>query len=283
MPNVADIAASYDAGRFKYSYWRKTPSQTTGSGIWFDLSMSTGNPVPNYYIGGIGAATALTRSNDGGLDHGPSVSPSVKMLHKFLMMNQTATAVPLPFVVCDYLMFYPFIAQDAGDFPLTTGIALPRYPTGAGVQMMAVVTNGGTGGAQFNVTYTNQAGVAGRVSSTVTCNTQSVAGTIITTAPATVRAIGPFIPLQAGDSGVRSVQTVTWLSSDVGLMALVLVKPLLTGHLYDITGPTEIDTIIDRGAPPARIVDDAYLNVICCPNGTLSGAAFNGEIQTVWS
>lgn len=281
--SIATLVQAFDAGQTKYSYWRKVPAQTTASGIWFDLSMSTGNPLPNYYIGPIGVSTALARSTDGGIDHGPNVSPLRKVVNRFLVMNQTATAVPLPWVMCDYLMFYPFISQDAGDFALTNSITLPRYPTGAGVQIMPVVTNAQAGGAQFFVTYTNQAGVSGRTSKTVTCNTQGAPGTILTTAPATAGASGPFIPLQAGDSGVRSIENVTFLSSDVGLFALVLVRPLLTGHLFDITGPTEIVTVVDRAHPPIPIVDDAFLGLICCPSGTLSGAPFNGEIETVWS
>ena len=282
MLNVADVVDAFDNGQTKYAYWRKVPSQTTGAGIWFDLSMSTGNPLPNYYIGGAGVATTLTRSADGGLDHGGAVSPYTKYISRFLMMNQTTTAVPLPFMVCDYLMFYPFISQDAGDFALTNSVTLPRYTTGAGVQMMAVVTNAQAGGVTFNVTYTNSDGTPGRVTPSVTTTTQSVAGTIITTATATAGCAGPFIPLQAGDTGVRSVQTVTWNSADVGLMALVLVKPLLSGSLFDITGATEIAPIIDRAHPPQPIVDDAYLNVLCCPSGTLAAAPFNGEIETFW-
>lgn len=283
MTSVADIVAAYEAGQNKYSYWRKVPSQTTGAGVWFDLSMSTGNPLPNYYIGSPATATALARSTDGGLDHGPNVSPANKYFHRFMLMNQTATAVPLPFIVCDYLMFYPFISQDAGDVALTTSIDLPRYPTGAGVQMMAVVTNSQAGGVTFNVTYTNQDGTAGRVTPNITTTTQSVAGTLISTAQATAGCVGPFLPLQAGDTGVQSVQTVTWNASDVGLMTLVLVKPMLTGHLFDITAPVEIMPIIDRAHPPPPIIDDAYLNIVCCPNGTLASTAFNGELETVWS
>lgn len=283
MTSVADIVSAYEAGQTKYSYWRKVPSQATGAGVWFDLSMSTGNPLPNYYIGAAATATALAQSTDGGLDHGPNVSPLYKYLHRFLLMNTTTTAVPLPFILCDYLMFYPFISQDAGDLDLTTAIDLPRYPTGASVQMMAIVTNSQAGGVTFNVTYTNSDGTAGRVTPNITTTTQSVAGTLITTAQATVGCSGPFLPLQAGDSGVRLVERVTWNASDVGLMALVLVKPLLGGQLFDITAPVEIIPIIDRAHPPQPIIDDAYLNLICCPNGTLAAAPFNGELETVWS
>jgi len=283
MPaNVASIIAAYDAGQSLYRTWRKVPTQTTGSGIWFDLSLSPGNPVPQYYAAAPLTAIALARSTDGGLDHGPNVSPLTKHLHKFMAMTQTATAVPLPIILCDYLMYYPFVAMDAGDQTMTNVVTIPRYTTGAGVEIMAVEVAAQVGGAQFFVTYTNSDGVAGRVTATVTCNTQTVNGTIITSAPTTAGAAGPFLPLQRGDSGVRSIQSVTFLSGDVGLISLVLVKPLASHSIYDITAPVEADFLIDRSILPI-IKDDAYLNMIVHPSGTLAAAPLNGEIQTFWS
>lgn len=279
---VSDIVAAYDAGQNKYTGWRKTPSQTTAAGIWFDLSMSTGQPVPNYYIGSIGTATRMARSTDGGLDHGPDVSPYMKFLNRILTIQVTATAVPMPMILCDYLMFYPFLSQDAGQFDMTNSVTIPRYTTGAGVQMMAVEVGAYVGGAQFYVLYTNSNGVSGRQSQTMTCNTQVVNGTIITSASATAGCAGPFIPLQAGDTGVRSIQSIVWLTSDVGLVTLVLVKPLLTFTVYDISAPTEVSTIINQGQPPV-IKDDAYLNILCLPSGTVASSAFIGELETFWS
>jgi hypothetical protein len=283
MPaNVASIIEAHNAGQTHYRTWRKVPTQTTGSGIWFDLSLSPGNPVPQYYAAAPLAAIALARSTDGGLDHGPNVSPYTKHLHKFMAMTQTATAVPLPIIICDYLLYYPFVAMDAGDQTMTNVVTIPRYTNGDGVEIMAVEVAAQVGGAQFYVTYTNSSGVSGRVSATVTCNAQTVNGTIITSAPTTAGTAGPFIPLQQGDSGVRSIESVTFLSGDVGLIALVLVKPLASHSIYDITAPVEVDFLIDRSTLPI-IKDDAYLNLIVHPSGTLAAAPFNGEIQTFWS
>ena len=54
MAGFANVRAIVDAegsGFGKLASWRKQPTQATGAGFWFDLSMSPGNPVPNYYIG----------------------------------------------------------------------------------------------------------------------------------------------------------------------------------------------------------------------------------------
>ena len=283
MPaNVAEILTAYRAGKYLIRSWRKVPSQTTGSGIWFDLSMSPGNPPPQYYAAAPLAATVLARSTDGGLDHGPNVSTATKYLRKFMAMTQTTTAVPLPIYILDYLLYYSFITMDAGLQDLTNVATIPRYTTGAGVQVMAVEVAAQVGGSQFRFTYTNSAGVAGRVSDTVTCNTQVVNGTIITSAPTTLGCAGPFVPLQSGDTGVRSIQQVEFLTGDVGLISLVLVKPLASASIFDITAPVEVDYLIDQSQMPI-IKDDAFLNMIVHPSGTLAAAPIQGLIETMWS
>jgi len=283
MPaNVKEILTAYEAGKYLIRSWRKVPSQATASGIWFDLSMSPGNPPPQYYAAAPLTATVLARSTDGGLDHGPNVSTATKYLRKFMAMTQTATAVPLPIYLMDYLLYYSFITMDAGTQDLINVATVPRYTTGAGVRVMAIEVAAQVGGSQFRFTYTNQDGTAGRVSQTVTCNTQVVNGTVITSAPTTNGCAGPFVPLQVGDTGVRSIEQVEFLTGDVGLIALVLVKPLASASIYDITAPVEVDYLIDQNQMPI-IKDDAFLNMIVHPSGTLAAAPLNGLIETMWS
>jgi hypothetical protein len=281
--NIAKLIDAHEAGKTRTYSWRKVPTQTTASGIWFDLSLSPGNPNPNYYAATPLTSKRLTFTDDGGLYHGPAVSPSSKYLRRFTALTVTTTAVPLPIVLCDYLLYYPFIDMSVTDpQDMIQGQTVPRYTTGAGVQMMAVEVASQIGGSQFTVTYTNQDGVAGRVTPTVTCNTQVSTGTIITTAPATAGCAGPFLPLQQGDSGVRSVQQVTFLTGDVGLITIVLVKPLATTTIYDITAAAEKDWFVDSAALP-EIKDDAYLNLICLPSGTLASVQMLGTIEVVWT
>jgi hypothetical protein len=270
-------------GRYSINTWRKTPSQTTAANIWFDLSMSPGNPNPQYYAAAPMVSKALSLSQDGGIYHGPAVSPYTKFLQKFMALTVTATAVPLPMILLDYLLYYPFIDMSSTDLqPMTVGDALPRYTDGDGVQIMAVEVAAQVGGSTFFVNYTNSDGVPGRQTPTVTCNTQVTTGTIITSAAATLGSAGPFLPLQAGDSGVRSIESITFLTGDVGLITLVLVKPLASLSIFDITAPAERDFILDGPQCPV-IKDDAYLNAIVLPSGTLAAAPLHGTIETIWN
>jgi len=88
--------------------------------------------------------------------------------------------------------------------------------------------------------------------------------------------------LQEGDSGVRTIDSVVFEGTgDIGLISLALVKPLAESYIREITSPHERDFAMDMGALPI-IEDDAYLNLLCLPVGTLSGAQIMGYIKTLF-
>lgn len=285
--NARQMADAQDAGQYLYASFRKQPTQTTSVGVWFDLSMSPGNPAPNYYIGSPGVFVPLKQSTDGGLRHGGNVAPSRKFLRKLSVQTATAAMLPATFKLLDYIGFYGFIDESVLEEQLLDNTTpLPRHADGAGVQLMPVVVAGHTGGQPFTVSYTNQDGVAGRVTSSVTMGTtQFVNGTILHSQQSGAAYVnnGPFLPLQAGDTGVRSVQSVTIGGiGDVGLFALVLVKPLAGFGVFEITAASETDFLLDTATMPV-IEDDAYLNFIAMPAGTMANAPIIGVIETTWS
>lgn len=281
--SVTELAAAELAGQSWYSTWRKSPSQATTIGIWFDLSMSPGSPVPQYYAATPLVGQPMAYSDEQGLFHGRNVAPATKHLKRLTVLSAVATALPMPMMLCDYLFYYPFIDEGSTDEQLLDNtLALTRYIDGVGVQIMAVSVAGRTGGQSFTVTYTNSDGVAGRVTPTVVQNSVSVNGSIVTSDRAVAAARGPFLPLQQGDTGVRSIESVTMLGADVGLFALVLVKPLAQLQLRGSDAPVEVDYFTMFGQLPT-IVDDAYLNFLACPAGSLAATALHGDITVVWN
>lgn len=281
--SVQALADAELAGQTWYSTWRKSPSQVSTIGVWFDLSMSPGNPVPQYYAASPLVGVPMSYSDEQGLNHGRNVSPLTKHLKRVTVMTSTATALPMPMILCDYLFYYPFIDEGTTDAQsLDNTQTLTRYTDGEGVQVMAVSVAGRTGGQTFQFSYTNSDGVAGRTSQTVIENAVSVNGSIVTSDRANANARGPFIPLQAGDTGVRSIESVTMNGADVGLFALVLVKPLAQLSLRGIDAPVEVNYLLDFGQLP-RIVDDAYLNFLACPAGSLAATALHGDLTVVWN
>lgn len=223
------IDAETDGASRRYQ-WRKVPSQVTTAGYWFDLSLSPGNPVPKYWFDATPLiAKSISQSTDGGIYHGQDTAPKQQFLRMTTAMSSSATGLPLPLILCDFLLYYPSVDDSLLDEQLLDNtITLPRYTDGKGVQVIAVTVAGRTGGQSFYFTYTNSDGVSGRISQTVQQNAISAIGTITTSSLSTLLQSGnPFIGLQSGDTGVRSIESVTMLGVDVGLFSLILVKPIV--------------------------------------------------------
>ncbi len=270
-------------GKERMYTWRKTVSQATTIGVWFDLAMSPGNPTPKYWFDVTPLnATQIKQSTDGGLFHGANVTPQNKYLRELMaMLPSSATPLPMPMILCDYLMYYPTIDETVTDTQfMTNAITLPRYTNGEGVRIMAVTIAGRTGGQTFTVSYTNSLGVSGRTTQLAIENSVSVVGSIATSDRAVLnQTSGPFLNLQANDTGVRSIESVTMNGADVGIFSLVLVKPLAQMQIRGIDAPVEKDFLRDHAIMP-QIFDDAYLNFLCLPQGSLSGLPIHGIIKT---
>lgn len=282
--NLKEIVDAEESGASRTFSFRKTPSQVSIVGVWFDLSMSPGNPVPNYYAASPLISVAMRQSTDGGFFHGSDVSPKQKYLAGFQIATSSGTGLPVPILLCDYLIYYPFIDEGTTDEQfVTNSVTLPRYADGEGVRIMAVSVAPRTGGQQFTVKYTNSLGVSGRVTTAVFQNTAAANGSIISSAINNTVSSMPFLPLQAGDTGVRSIESVTMLGADVGLFTLVLVKPLFQTMLLEQTAPVDVNVLLEKGLMLPEIEDDAYLNLVCLPNGSLSGINFIGTLKYIWN
>lgn len=282
MLTHADLFSAADEGRTLSRPWVKNPSVVTAAGIAVDLTFFGRYPAANYLTDGAPlAARALRRSTDGGLDHGEDKGAGYrKYLSGVTVLTTTAGAIPLPIKVMDYLMYYPLISmEDVQEMDNT--VTLPRSTDGRGVQIMLVEQFPYVGGVTCRVTYTNSDGVAGRLSSVMTINAQTALGTVATSAPATAGCHGLFVPLQQGDGGVRSVESIEFFTADAGNLAAVLVKPLAPLANYETTNPSEWEFWRDLGMLE-QIDEDAYLSMVCLPSGSLTGAIIEGQLRTLW-
>lgn len=284
--NVTALVEAEIEGRTNTVSFRKVPAVVTVQGVWYDYSMSPGNPSPQYYAAAPLVAQTLSRA-DGGINHGGNVSPSTKYLREILVSCVSAGGAIQRLYLLDYLMFYPFVDMGTTDPQTMTNVnVLTRYSDGEGVRMMAIlVAPHGIVGDTFFVTYTNQDGVTDRVTPLHTMTTgATVNGTILTTQQTGVLRFGPFMTLQAGDTGVRSIEAVQCTAgTDVGLFTMVLVKPLAELTHRGIDAPVEKDFFLDAAGKLPVIVDDAYLNFIACPMGSLTSAPINGLFKYIWN
>jgi hypothetical protein len=280
FPRIREYAEADANGRTLVSHFRKVPSQTTVAGNWYDLSMASGNPVPNYYASA--PLEAATLDGFRGLWHGDAKAPASKHLTDLNLMTPTAGLVG-QYILLDYLLYYPFVDADTTDEqPLVNDVALPRYADGDGVMVMAVAVTPSTGGGVFTFNYLDHAGNP-KTSPAQGCGAAAAnIGTLVTSVQATPQMNGPFLGLASGSLGVRSITSVTFSVLNGGLLALVLVKPLLNSAIREINTPKEVELIRERMILP-RIYDGAYLNLIMNCAATVAAGLLAGKLATAWS
>jgi len=267
-------------GNTHSSEFRKNTSASgTAAGLWYDLSMTPNHPVANYYASTPLESEVLLGRN--GLQHGSNQSPSKKYLKRVSLMS----APPMNALVLDYLLYYPFIDGDSlEDQLLVNSTPLPRYTDGKGVKAIVVAQGVYAGNGTFVINYTNQNGVSGRISRLCTSNASGLVGTVITSGNSATNygQFGWHIPLLEGDTGIRSVESFTFKSTNGGIFALVLVKDLGLVTIREAGSPGEKDFLIDSGMNMPEIQDGAYLNLIVSSLQSIASQSIFGSLQVVW-
>lgn len=275
---VGAIADAYAEGRTHFCAFRKVLGAPGSVATWwFDMSTLSGNPLPNYYIGNPLEAKGFVAER--GIWHGPSQAPATKYLHTLELTTSGTHIIGTPYKLCDYLLFYPFVDADTIDEQLfdNTTAELTRYTDGAGVQVMAVLAAPPAGSVgSFTFDYVNQDGV---VRTSPVQSTGAGLGNTGNIYPSV--SYGPFLFLAAGDTGVRSIISVTFATPPGGLLNMVLVKPLVDLSARERDNPVEF--VGGRDRPLIEIADGAYLNLIFRTTGTATSATLTGTANFLWS
>lgn len=277
--NYRDVATAADAGAWT-SWIHKTSAPAPGAaGRWADMSVGAGTPKYNAYVGTQYEFTPLVNSNNSAIYTGPNpgAGKARALVDMALSTTQGTQNTPLTFLLCDYLGFVPLIDGDSTDVQEFDNPApLPRYADGAGVRAALVCAAPMAGNGTITVNYTNSAGA----SKSVTTGVQGLAilGACVNVQGATVvaGATSPFLPLDAGDTGIRSIQSATFPSAVGGLVHIVLVRPLATIVLRESNTWTEKNAMT-LGVFP-RIYDGAFLNYFYMTSGTGSPATVRGQL-----
>lgn len=278
--------ASYnevDPAKVHYGTWSKTLAVGATARYWYDDSMLTAtsaagaSPIPNLYAAApIEAATLLAKN---GIRHWPSGSHTEHLL-EFVMHSNGGSEGTNTWMLCDYVMFYPFIDCDSGDQQdFTNETTLPRFTTGHGLYAMLVCQAVGSQNGTYTITYTNQDGDTGRTS-TGAVVTPTVIGQLLSNDTAVAARYQPFIPLAEGDTGIRSVQSILWNTPPGGFCALVLVKPIATFTTHESGGCAEKQFY--QRLP--EIHGDAYLGLLRNTAGAAAaGRRYFGLMTTIRS
>ena len=213
------------------------------------------------------------------------VSPDTKHIVNIGAFGNTATSVPSVLQLVDVLGYYPITTVTTITAQtLNNAVTLPRYADGAGVRCYLVArATMGAGTPTIQINYTNEKGVSGRVVPvTLTAVTTAAAGHIIHSDP-TANHYGCFIPLANGDSGIKSIQTIT-LSATMtsGSIALVLCKPL-TSLPITVLGVQSERNLLNQLPSLPRVYDGANLNFLLFTGAAYAaGGSLSGYVETCW-
>lgn len=259
--NFGAIADAFNNGRYHYQYVHKAATPAVGTaGYFVDLNQTSGTPKYFPFAGNPLEFTPLNGTGNLGVFTGNN-HPGYK---KYILSWQNLTSTTQVFsLLCDYLAFYPLIDGDNVDLQLLDNpLSLPRYETGEGVRATLIVTAPLATQVTATMTYTNSKGESGKTVSfklTVGTNIGNLAtGGANSTGGANIAS--PFIPLDSGDTGVRSVESIQLAGASGGFMTLALVKPLLSTMNFEAI-PVEKTTGFNFLTCP-EIKDNACLNFI---------------------
>lgn len=300
MSGFNRIAEVHDAdreGRTWVSSFRKAvASASTTTNACVDYSYFAGSPPANFYASAPLVSSHVEASR--GI-YVPTVGAgrrqflnNIKVMSLASWATNTGNGRQL-LMLCDYLMYYPFIDTNAigGEQTLENTVTLPRYAAGA---VIAVAQSAASTIGQFTMTYTNQDGTPGRVSQNNFTFAVAGGGQVVN-ASGTGASYNSFVNLAAGDTGVQSIQSVTFTAAGGGLMALVIVKPLMlmyfnqesrrttTDNLESYGACDEFQSVIHKAGMP-EIKDGAVLNFFASGfGGSPASSILVGTFETIWN
>lgn len=294
--NLREYADAEDMGQYHVTGFRKAISSTaTTTSAWLDYSYFPGAPSANFYASSPLEAAVVEQAR--GIPV-PSVSPATQWLRDLKLMSAASSATSTTngrqqLILADLLLYYPFIDTDAvgEQQDLVNAVEIPRYTSG---KVIAVGQSAASTTGQFTFSYTNQDGVAGRTSLNHFTFAIAGGGQVVAASSQIATSYEPFLNLQAGDSGVQSIESVTFTAGGGGLMALVIVYPLLTAYVTQESRRTTSGNLESYGAcnqfasvinnRPQQIKDGAVLDIFAAGHGgSLATSILAGVLETTWN
>jgi hypothetical protein len=236
-------------------------------------SVSTVRWHSHFYSAGRVAGTAPSSGVNGGAHTAPLAGtlavPSTvggQNIH-LLRLSTRANQANTTLLVCDRLWSNSGLSTTLTTAQSISPAALPARSndgTANGDGVLAAIEWSATGGAgtpNATISYTNQSGTAGR---------SGVVASVATPPVGTFE----LLPLQAGDSGVRSIQSFTWSATHTsGTFHLVLLRPICSLFISGANGQDAVDALTS-GFP--RLFDGTCPFIVQIPSAT-TATTISGE------
>jgi len=252
----------------------------------FTASSSTGllltytNDFANY--------TSVKFTNAGG-----ALPTGLNTTDIFWLVRVSATTARVATTLANAIAGTVVTYTDGGTGTHTMTVTPNRYADGAGLRAYVVLTvqsGNSTNTPVMTIQYTDQAGNTGNsfgatVNFTVGGTNIPQVGKILHSGVA-ANNYGFFLPLAAGDTGIRSIQsyqlTTAYATATTLTAAIVLCKPICTIPIVAASVAAERNLMSQLPSLP-RIYDHACLNFLQFAGGaTALNTPIQGYIDTAW-
>ena len=291
IQSIDQLYAALSAGQTQRCDWNKiTGAAAYTAGRWYETMSLGGYPPATAYPGTARAwVTCNESTGDGttafGIPHGGNVSALIKHLSTMSAWSTAATGVPAVLQLVDVQGYWNGIDMNLNTAQTLTGTPTLRYTNGVGCRLFlaARATTGATA-HNISISYTNQAGTAGRGMPVTVAATASAIVPHIVHSGTAANNYGPFLPMASGDTGIQSVQSVTLsaASGTASTAVLVLARPLATIPLSIASLMTEKDFWNQLPSAP-QIRDGACLGFLLGAGAAVAATTtFSGANEVVW-
>lgn len=295
--SINDMTAELAAGKsFHSDFFKLSGGAAHVAGNCYDLSLNAGVPVANTYPGTALNAVVPDESTGWGIQHGGNVSTDTKYLLNALALAVGSNSAPGILMLVDIAMYYPGIDLKATTLQtMVNGVSLTRWTNGKGLRPFIVTTvqSGGTPASTprmsvFN--YRDQDDNDAAYSGMTIDFTAGAAGIppvskIVHCAPAANHP-GPFLPLNAGDTGIKRINSLqlstAYTGSTTTTGCAVLAKVLGLIPLVGVGVPGERSFFAPAPLIPT-IPDGACLSLLYFPGAaTAANSTFFGGLDVGW-
>jgi hypothetical protein len=297
--SLDDMTSELAAGKSYHSDWFKlSGANAYVAGNAYDLSCYAGVPIINAWTGTALNAQVPTEATGWGIYHGGNVSTDVKQILSAMGLVVGTTAAPGMLILVDVAMYYPGISLlSTSAQTMVNGTSLSRYTNGKGLRpyiVMTALTGNPAGtpvmdvsaGFNYRDQDDNDAIFTGMALNFTTGGTAiPPVGKIVHCGPQ-ANLPGPFLPLNAGDTGIKRVNSfklsTAYTTATVATAAIVLAKPILTLPLVGIGVPSE--RAFFAPSPLGTVIPDgACLSWLYFPGAaTAANSTFFGSLDAGW-
>ena len=238
----------------QYASLVKTTSRVAIAASWFTTFDLAGNPGAGTLAGTSTAAGVVPTDATAGC---PMIDAFGASATGYLMQVDFGSSVACRMKLFDMVFkagAYAFNANQALAAQPSYAARMPGGSYGDTMIYIEAVT-AFTGNPTFTITYTNQAGTAGR--------TATLAAGL---APTVGRMM--IIPLQAGDTGVQKIDNVTCTVATVGTFNVLVLRPLWSGRCK-IANDGDVHDLSETAQ--AVLFADSALILAVAPDSTATG------------